>query len=271
MSKQEKYKSNFQDLWLQNETFKTWLQRKRNDSYKARCKVCANDISIELHGITVLFSHADGNKPKESLPKDTPISFFKRTEPSSSTSTLLNNDAGDSSEASSSKQTTTSICTNKKLVTSAEIIWALDVVMSKCLFNSSSNKSDLFTTMFPNSRIGKNFSCGKTKCGFIVKFKIAPYFVELLISQLKEYFAVFFDESFNCFAKTKKRKNKWDLHIKFRDSNKDVVATRYYSQEFLGKSSANDACSYFEQCLGLVEEEKLLQVSSDGPNMNLTN
>ena len=207
MSKQEKYKSNFQDLWLQNETFKTWLQRKPGDSYKVRCKVCAKDISIELHGITVLFCHADGNKHKEKLPKDTPISFFKRTELSSSTSTLLNNDAGDSSEASSSKQTTIRTCTNKQLVTRAEIIWALDVVMSKYLFNSSSNKSDLFTTMFPNSRIGNTFSCGKTKCGFILKFRMAPYFVELLISQLKdlEYFVVFFDESFNCVAKTKQK------------------------------------------------------------------
>ena len=86
MSKQEKYKSNFQDRWLQNETFKTWLQRKPGDSYKVRCKVCAKDISIELHGITVLFCHADGNKHKERLPKDT-ILFFKCTEPSSSTST----------------------------------------------------------------------------------------------------------------------------------------------------------------------------------------
>ena len=207
MSKQEIYKSNFQDLWLQNETFKTWLQRKPGDSYKARCKVCAKDKSIELHGITVLFCHADGNKHKEKLPKDTPISFFKRTELSSSTSTLLNNDAGDSSEASSSKQTTIYTCTNKQLVTRAEIIWALDVVMSKYLFNSSSNKSDLFTTMFPNSRIGNTFSCGKTKCGFILKFRMAPYFVELLISQLKglEYFVVFFDESFNCVAKTKQK------------------------------------------------------------------
>ena len=57
----------------------------------------------QLHGITALFSHADGNKNKERLPKHTPISFFKRTEPSSSASTLLRNDPGDSSEASSSK------------------------------------------------------------------------------------------------------------------------------------------------------------------------
>ena len=58
------------------------------------------------------------------------------------------------------------------------------------------------------------------------------------------------------------------LHIRFWHSNKDVVATRYYSSEFLGKSSANDICSHFEQCLGPLEKEKL-QVLSDGPNLNL--
>ena len=107
MSKPKKYKSNFQDLWLQNETFKTWLQKKPGDPYKARCKVCAKGISVGLHGITALFSHADGTKHKERFPKDTPISFFTRTtrtKPSSNASTLLGNDAGDSSKASSSKQ-----------------------------------------------------------------------------------------------------------------------------------------------------------------------
>ena len=162
------------------------LQKKPGDPYKARCKVCANDISVGLHGTTALFSHADGAKHKERLPKDTPISFFKRAEPSSSASTLLSNDAGDSSEALSSKQTAISLCINKELVAEAEIIWALDGVKSKYSFNSGSKKSDLFTTMFPDSGIAKNLSCGKTKCRFIVKFGIAPYFVELLNSQLKD-------------------------------------------------------------------------------------
>ena len=95
---------------------------------------------------------------------------------------------------------TISVCTNKQLVTKAEIIWALDVVISKYLFNSNSNKSDLFTTMFPDSGLANNFSCGKTKCGFIVKFGISLYFAELLNSHLKdvEYFAALFDESFKC-------------------------------------------------------------------------
>ena len=47
------------------------------------------------------------------------------------------------------------------------------------------------------------------------------------------------------------------------------MATRYYSSEFLGKSPANNLYSHFEQHLGLLETEKSLQVSSDGPNMNL--
>ena len=162
MSKQKKYKSNFQDLWLQNETFETWLQKKLGDPYKARCKVCAKDISVGLHGITAFISHADGTENKERLPKDTPISFYKYTEPSSSVLTLLSSDREDSSKALSSMQTTISECTNKQLVTKAEIIWALDVVMSKYLFNSSSNKSDLFTTTFPDSGIAKNFSCGQS-------------------------------------------------------------------------------------------------------------
>ena len=68
--------------------------KKPGDSYKTRCKVWAKDISVGLHGITAVFSHPDGTKHKERLPKDTPISLFKRTEPSSSASTLLSNDAG---------------------------------------------------------------------------------------------------------------------------------------------------------------------------------
>ena len=43
------------------------------ESPEVRYKVYVKDISIGLHGSAVLFSHADGTKHKESLPKDTPI------------------------------------------------------------------------------------------------------------------------------------------------------------------------------------------------------
>ena len=229
--------------------------KRPRDPYKARCIVCAEDISFGLYGITALFPHADSTKHEERLPKDTPTSLLKRTEPSSSASTLLSNGAGDSSEALSLKKTAISVCTNKQLVTKAEIIWTLDVAMSKYSFNSSLNKSYLFTTMFSDIGIVNNFSCGKTKCRYFGpkrKFGILPYFVELLNSLLKDvdHFVTLFDESFNCNVKT----NQVDLHIQFCDSNKDIATARYYGSEFLGKSPANDIWSHFKQFLGPLEK-----------------
>ena len=122
--------------------------------------------------------------------------------------------------------------------------------------------------MFPDSGIAKNFSCGKAKRRFIVKFGIAPYFVELLNSQLKdlEHFASLFDESFNCVAKKIKKNGSVYSVLGFQQR---PCSYKVISSEFHGKSSANDICSHFEQCLGPLEKEKLFQVSSDGPNVNL--
>ena len=49
---------------------------------------------------------------------------------------------------------------------------------------SVSNKSDLFCKMFPDSKIAENFSCGKTKCTYIVCFGLTPYSKGLLTKSL---------------------------------------------------------------------------------------
>ena len=48
------------------------------------------------------------------------------------------------------------------------------------------------------------------------------------------------------------------------------VATRYYHSEFIGKSSAKDVFESFSACLSGISESKLLEVSFDGPNVNLS-
>ena len=96
----KKYKSNFQDLSLKHSKLGSQksLVILKNLSEKFVLR------TYQL-GYMVLqpSSHADGTKHKESLPKDTPILFFNRTEPSSSASILLSNDAGDS-KANNNKQ-----------------------------------------------------------------------------------------------------------------------------------------------------------------------
>ena len=46
------------------------------------------------------------------------------------------------------KQSSIDFCTNRMLVINAERKWALDVVMLKYTFNLSSNKNEVFATMF---------------------------------------------------------------------------------------------------------------------------
>ena len=41
-----KYKTNFPDIWLENEEFKPWLQKRENNSYIARFKACVKGENI---------------------------------------------------------------------------------------------------------------------------------------------------------------------------------------------------------------------------------
>ena len=82
--------------------------------------------------------------------------------------------------------------------------------MSKYSSNSSSNKSDLFSKMFSDSNITKDFTCGKRKCSYIVKFWLLHYFLELLDSELSNasHYVALFNESYNNAAK----ENQMDSH-----------------------------------------------------------
>ena len=68
----------------------------------------------------------------------------------------------------------------------AEIMWALEVVIAKHSFRSCDNKSELFSSMFPDSQVAKTFACGKTKCKYLVCHGISPYFKDVLTKSLIE-------------------------------------------------------------------------------------
>ena len=74
-----------------------------------------------------------------------------------------------------------------------------------------------------------------------------------------------FDESHNKVEK----QGQMGLRIWFWDNTEVIVATRYYSSEFLGKAVAADICLKFKMCFDLLQKEKMIQVSSVGWNVNL--
>ena len=61
------------------------------------------------------------------------------------------------------------------------------------------------------------------------------------------------------------------LHVRYWDSSLEMVKTQYYNSEFSGKAAAAvDIIINFQKGKNGIEEDKMLQVSMDGPNVNMS-
>ena len=146
----------------------------------------------------------------------------------------------------------------------AEIFWALKSVMSHFSYNSAHDITDVFKAIFPDSIIAQHMSCGPTKLSYLISFGIAPYFMDLLVKELKDApcFVISFDESFN----EELEKEQMDFIVRyFKDGE---VKSRYMSSGFLGHTTAKDLKRAFEECTEKLDLKNLIQVSMDGPNIN---
>ena len=60
-----------------------------------------------------------------------------------------------------------------------------------------------------------------------------------------------------------------DLNIQYWGSNVDQVAMHYIGSKFSGRSTAQDILQTFLNGIDKLDQLKILQVISDGPNVNL--
>ena len=65
-------------------------------------------------------------------------------------------------------------------------MWALEVLNCNYSLNSCTKKGKLFSVIFLDSDIGKNFQKALTKAIYIVYYCLAPHFKEMLLDNLKE-------------------------------------------------------------------------------------
>ena len=160
-----------------------------------------------------------------------------------------------------------SYLSSKETVT-AEVLWALKVVLSHYSYKSCEDIAQLFQRMFADSTIAKQFSCGEKKCAYFACFGVAPFLQQQLLDEIKklESFVLLFDESLNKVTQSKQL----DLHIRFWDTKCSSVQTRYVTSLFMGHATANDLLEKMTECLNSnkIDISKILQISMDGPNVN---
>ena len=138
---------------------------------------------------------------------------------------------------------------------SAEILWALKTVMNHLSCNASSNTDKLFSQMFQDSDIARNFHCGKTKCTYLSKFGLAPYFKREAMSKVMDtgaFYAASFDESLNPILQEGQIGNL----LRFWDNERDKIVTRYYDFVYLGHTRLADLLSNLKAGLSNLNNAK---------------
>ena len=263
----------FNKEWMNNVEYKDLLMPEPSNNTKAKCRLCMRSFSLSNMGEPALESHAQGKKHQNAVKtsgKSTSVwGFLKKDDQKASTSTqkeepLACKESEELSAAAARSTEEKRSSSMTKLTLTREQLKALKSVMSHFCYNSAHDITDVFKAMFPDSIIAQHMSCGPTKLSYLISFGIAPYFMDLLLKELKDApcFVIPFDESFS----EELEKEQMDFIVRyFKDGE---VKSRYLSSGFLGHTTAKDLKRAFEECTEKLDLKNLIQVSMDGQNVN---
>ncbi|KAH8032413.1 hypothetical protein HPB51_024605 [Rhipicephalus microplus] len=225
-------------------------------------------------GGTAVSSHASskkhlaGLKCRSSASQTGMLSFFT---PATNASAKCSEDrtvAPEEPAPTTSAKTSMSGFLLKSAVTKAEIMWCLNAVATHGSFRSTAASASLFPLMFPGCEVAEKLHLGKDKVGYTICHGIASYFRKNLLSSLAgvPFLVVSFDESLNKVT----QKQQMDVLVRYWDDTTDgTVKTQYLTSCFLGQTCAEDLASAFRKATEELKQAKILQVSMDGPNVNM--
>ena len=147
-----------------------------------------------------------------------------------------------------------------------EILWCMKVFKSHYSYNSCQNFTKILTKMSPDSDIATKISLGKTKCRYMILYRLAPYYKNELIKSINDsiYYSVSFDEALNCVI----QKCQMDVNIRHWDSTERKVKTHYFDSQFLQRPNADNFLDSVNVSIAKLKQDAFLHLAMDGPNVN---
>jgi hypothetical protein len=273
-----KIKTFFNVDWVDhniNPQWSSWLRSVDQKPHMAQCILCNKTINLSNMGRQAIVSHQDSVKHKKNInaSKSSQLikNLFKNKE------TVLESEKKKNAEVESTlthQTVRTDYKSNSSIANfvtrestlQAEIIWAMKLVTSLSSKYAFKDVSKIFQRMFPDSNIAKTVTLSNSKMAYLISFGLAPYFKQTLMSELSDTkYAICFDEALNRIS----QRCQMDLVVRYWSKTSNQVCTRYLNSIFFGHSTANDLVKNFYEGIGQLDKTKLLQISMDGPNVNL--
>ena len=138
----------FQDEWVEEEQFSSWVALVLDDNKKGKCKVCGKSFELSNMGRGALNSHQTKSEKHNRLIKILSAFLVK---PKLKSSADKSNDVSGETNEKNKQQATLEVAVNNYEKFKAEIIWTLKTLSSGYSNNSSKGISNLFyAAMFPD-------------------------------------------------------------------------------------------------------------------------
>lgn len=154
-------------------------------------------------------------------------------------------------------------------VTKAEVLWVLQTVFTHASLRGAGSDVLLFKEMFSDSEIAAKMEMGRTKIAYTISYGLAPFFLNQIFDVLSSCtdLVIGFDETLNKVS----QRQQLDVCVRFFDDTKQEVRSAYIGSAFLSSTRAVDLLDGLKSCLksNPVLLTRVIQVSMDGPNVNL--
>lgn len=157
--------------------------------------------------------------------------------------------------------------TQEEKVTRAEIKILLKSIQKNLSFEFHKGSADLFKDCFSDSLIAQSYQMGRTKATYVTVHGLAPYLMKHIIKDMEgSPFRYQFDESTNVQIK-----KQYDAYVFYFSSSFGKFVSHYLGTLFVGHCSSKDLISHFYKFEEKIkwDSQYLLQVSMDGPSVNL--
>lgn len=256
--------SHYSDEWLnkpdKNGTVvKEYLENV--DNARVKCKWCSKTFNVRNSGFAQVNQHA-GTKKHEQIVnlKKNQRSLVSELEPD-------DNGAATKVIRLSGNDPAPLVWSQADQKANAEILWIIHTTNENQSFYSSKNIQPLFETMFPDSNIAKKIELGANKISYSLTFGLGPYFHENLVLEIKKsdsFYVISFDE-----ATTDAKNKQIDLHVSFWNETIGRVSINFFGSERLGHAESEKIKEVIcKKTFGELNDNKLLMIGMDGPNVN---
>jgi hypothetical protein len=125
--------------------------------------------------------------------------------------------------------------THEDKVTRAEAFWAMATAKLGLSYNASQHIQELFTRMFADSTIAKEFTMKPRKLSYVLSHGTGHYFTNEMLRDLVRApgYTLIFDETIIVGVR-----KQLDLHVRYWCERKQCIVVRYYKSIFLGHATA---------------------------------